>query len=240
MKRQLHSRTAATYRPSRHAMRCGPIALALIACIACSQVTIAQYYDDYPGDFNLTDIDDGVGVAGRGQTHRNPGDPVVLPYAYPNVDEAEPQVWSTRLDDGGDAAEGAAGAGPTAGAAGPAGPPATGKARVFARGAASQRHAGMTASRAATCADGSCTNSDLDSSYASELDAYYDPYGAVDLHYDPRYPYDNCHWVGAGFDQFVLNGTETCSLLVQGVDGHADRLAGGLDGTYILAGCFEG
>lgn len=43
----------------------------------------------------------------------------------------------------------------------------------------------------------------------------------------------------SGFDpsgRIIVNGTDTCSLLVSGVDAWADQLDGGLDGLYVLGG----
>ncbi|GLC73630.1 hypothetical protein PLESTF_001401800 [Pleodorina starrii] len=86
-----------------------------------------------------------------------------------------------------------------------------------------------------SCPGGVCPNPDLyDDGDAAIIGE--EPY---DLVYDPTYPYDNCHYMG-GFHDFRLNGTETCHLRVRGADGHADRLAGGLDGVFLLVGCFEG
>ncbi len=38
----------------------------------------------------------------------------------------------------------------------------------------------------------------------------------------------------------MLVGTNTCDLLVTGIDRHADLLTGGLDGLYRLVSCFDG
>ncbi|PNH09939.1 hypothetical protein TSOC_003412 [Tetrabaena socialis] len=145
-------------------------------------------------------------------------------YGYP--EDTEPRVWS--IDTSGGA--GARPASPSAGGL---------LGRRFQAASAGQHGgSGRTGSidGGSACADGACPNPDA----YGEGGAYAGAYGQeYDMHYDPRYPYDNCHYLG-GFQTFQLNGTEECHLLVQGADGHADLLEGGLDGLFLLAGCFEG
>lgn len=38
----------------------------------------------------------------------------------------------------------------------------------------------------------------------------------------------------------LANGTVTCDIKVSGVDKQADKLTGGLDGTYKMASCYNG
>ncbi|KXZ55856.1 hypothetical protein GPECTOR_2g1407 [Gonium pectorale] len=133
-------------------------------------------------------------------------------YSYGYPEEQQPRMWSRAIPEGDYVEE----ADPL-GLAAPA--PPGGISRRFG---GPIRHGGDSG---ASCPGGVCPNSDAFNQY--------------DVHYDPRYPFDSCHYLG-GFASFRLNGTEACHLEVRGADGHADRLTGGLDGRYLLAGCFEG
>lgn len=55
---------------------------------------------------------------------------------------------------------------------------------------------------------------------------------------DLTYLYDNCFLDDD--NQAIVNGTDTCDLLVVGIDVAADRLEGGLDGVYKLTSCYFG
>ncbi|KAG2445812.1 hypothetical protein HXX76_000416 [Chlamydomonas incerta] len=217
----------------------GPQLLILvsIALLLSSRIALCDHYYDDP-------------YSEPGWNETGDGDLYGAAYAYPGgrglggaYDDEGPRSWSVSMggEDGAPGEAGAAAGGLDAGAGG------TGGAAAYATPAAAARRGHVMGGAAAhggmagrggpggvggagaggvpgSCPGGVCPNPGM-----------YEE----DLHFDPRYPYDNCQYVGS-FDTFQLNGTETCHMLVQGVDGHADRLEGGMDGTYLLAGCFEG
>ncbi|GIL47338.1 hypothetical protein Vafri_4183, partial [Volvox africanus] len=148
---------------------------------------------------------------------------------YAERDAREARAWSVQMQDGGVGVPDIA-------------HPARGHKGVLNRRfsvAGPSGRAALAGQDSHSCPGGVCPNPDLyeDERY-NDNGIEYDPY-FEDRHYDPNFPYDNCHYV-EGFHDFKLNGTEPCHLRVQGADGHADLLTGGLDGTYLLAGCFEG
>ncbi|KAG2498301.1 hypothetical protein HYH03_003562 [Edaphochlamys debaryana] len=193
------------------------------------------YYED--GAFNGTGDGDYPGGGGHGAGGAVPRGPGQYDGYGGFLEDSGPKVWSVQLQEGGEAGGldggaagfGGVGAGAGEGAAAGAGAAAPGAPGMGAgaplpggkpRGVG---WGGGFVRPPSSCPNGVCPN----------------PEPEYELHYDPRFPYDNCNYVG-DFSEFVINGTETCSLLVQGVDGHADRLEGGMDGLYLLAGCFEG
>ncbi|KAG2451475.1 hypothetical protein HYH02_004073 [Chlamydomonas schloesseri] len=224
------------------------IRLGLLLLLSSSLSTLPRtafgdnYYDDpYYSETGWNETGDGDPYSAYAAAYPGRG----LASAY-DSDEA-PRAWSVSMN-GDDGVAGEAGAGAAGGLGGGVGGGAAAayatptaavrRGHAFMGGAAG--HAGgmmmgrggpggAVAGAGAAGVPGSCPGG------VCPNPAMYEE----DLHFDPRYPYDNCQYVGS-FDTFQLNGTETCHMLVQGVDGHADRLEGGMDGTYLLAGCFEG
>lgn len=85
--------------------------------------------------------------------------------------------------------------------------------------------------------------------YGDDDTEYYEEYGTYADGYDEYYDYydddadsdvvNECS-VGADKKVKLANGTATCDLKLEGVDKQAAKLAGGIDGTYKLAGCQNG
>ncbi|GIL70403.1 hypothetical protein Vretifemale_1170, partial [Volvox reticuliferus] len=182
------------------------------------------------------DYDDGDYMRWNYTGEDNHGRPIYVPdrgprrkIGFAQRDTREARAWSVQTQD-----DGVDNPGTT--------PPTRGRKGMLNRRfsvAGSSGRAAPAGQDSHSCPGGVCPNPDLygDEPYSAggaDFDPYYE-----DRHYDPKYPYDNCHYVG-GFHDFKLNGTEACHLQVQGANGHADLLTGGLDGIYLLAGCFEG
>lgn len=75
-----------------------------------------------------------------------------------------------------------------------------------------------------SCPNGQCSTPDVQDNYSVE--------------YNPSYYWDNC--VLEDDLRVLVNGTDSCDLVIVGADNAADRLEGGLDGTYKLVSCYDG
>lgn len=83
--------------------------------------------------------------------------------------------------------------------------------------------------------------------YGDEDEAYYEYYGYyaddfdgyVDYYADEYDFFEEC-FIDANGKPVLANGTVACDIKIAGVDKQADKLKGGLDGTYKMVSCYNG